>query len=64
MSSGVTPGYLIQKEPLKTAIKLATLFNCSTESSEKLIQCLRTVPAKEINNKFEEMRVISLLKYC
>ncbi|XP_075216882.1 esterase E4-like isoform X2 [Lycorma delicatula] len=58
MSAGATNNWVIAKNPLRFAKKLAGLFNCSTDTSEVMVKCLRAVPAKDLNNKFNEMRVL------
>lgn len=57
MSAGVTSNWVVNKDPLTNAKKLAKIFNCPTDSNDKMIECLRKVPAKDINKKFNELRV-------
>ncbi|XP_075216879.1 esterase E4-like [Lycorma delicatula] len=58
MSAGVTSNWVTIKNPLRLTKKLAGLLNCSTDSSEVMVKCLRDVPAKDLNNKFNEMRIL------
>lgn len=58
MSAGVTSDWVITKDPLMYAKKLAGLFNCPIDNTPKMIECLRKVPARDINTKFNEMRVM------
>lgn len=62
MSCGVTSNWIIKKDPLKYAKKIAKIFNCSTDSTDVIVRCLKNVPAEEITHKYSEMRVM-LIKH-
>lgn len=45
------------KNPLKNAKKLAKLFDCSTNSTVELVDCLKAQPARDLSNAVAEMEV-------
>ncbi|XP_075216251.1 juvenile hormone esterase-like [Lycorma delicatula] len=59
MSSGATNPWAVTKNPLERATKLSRLFNCTTENTKDMVECLRKIPADDITSKFREMRVFA-----
>lgn len=45
------------KNPQQKAKKLAGLFDCPTNTTIELVNCLKAQPARDIANAMEEMRV-------
>ena len=50
MSGSMTTPIPPQQEQLELVKKVAYLFNCTTETTEKMVQCLRETPDQELGN--------------
>lgn len=58
MSGGVTSDWVVTKDPLPNAKRLAKLLKCPVDKPVAIVECLKNVSAEDVNSKAEEQRVI------
>lgn len=54
-SGSVANSLTVDRKPLEKAVRVAEIFNCPTNNSEDLINCIRNVPPEDLANVYQEI---------